>query len=232
MDSTTPSSTAASHNHPNEPAKSPSAAIHPFETERRPSTSSNASSSRPFQVDDASSPPPVYRVYKRRFIPLLNLTLLNIIVSWGWLTYAPVAGVVSDHFSVSISAVNWLATAFLFSFVVATPATIYTLNRGGPRAAILVAGSLLFVGNWVRYGGSRSARDGGPSNSGYGVTMFGQILIGLAQPFVLSAPTRLSDMWFSEKGRIAATAVASLSNPLGGAVGFLCFCEMSRLSYG
>ena len=48
--------------------------------------------------------------------------------------------------------------------------------------------------------------------------MFGQILTGLAQPFVLAAPTRYSDLWFTESGRVSATAVASLANPFGGAV--------------
>lgn len=51
--------------------------------------------------------------------------------------------------------------------------------------------------------------------------MFGQILIGLAQPFVLSAPTRFSDLWFSPRGRVSATAIASLANPFGGALGQL-----------
>lgn len=48
--------------------------------------------------------------------------------------------------------------------------------------------------------------------------MFGQILTGLAQPFVLAAPTRYSDLWFTNRGRVAATAVMSLANPLGGAL--------------
>lgn len=51
--------------------------------------------------------------------------------------------------------------------------------------------------------------------------MFGQILIGLAQPFVLSAPTHYSDLWFTPSGRISATAIASLANPFGGALGQL-----------
>jgi len=57
--------------------------------------------------------------------------------------------------------------------------------------------------------------------------MFGQILTGLAQPFVLSAPTQYSDIWFTPRGRVSATAIASLANPFGGALGqlinpFLC----------
>jgi FLVCR family MFS transporter 7 len=51
--------------------------------------------------------------------------------------------------------------------------------------------------------------------------MVGQILIGFAQPFVLSAPTYYSDLWFTSSGRISATALASLSNPLGAALGQL-----------
>jgi len=48
--------------------------------------------------------------------------------------------------------------------------------------------------------------------------MFGQILTGFAQPFVLASPTRYSDLWFTNRGRIAATAVMSLANPFGGAL--------------
>jgi sugar phosphate permease len=71
---------------------------------------------------------------------------------------------------------------------------------------------LLLLGNWIRYAGARA-------NGGiYGVVMFGQILTGFAQPFVLAAPTRYSDLWFTESGRISATALASLANPFGGAV--------------
>lgn len=55
----------------------------------------------------------------------------------------------------------------------------------------------------------------------FGLVMFGQILTGLAQPFVLSAPARYSDLWFTNRGRVAATAVVSLANPFGAALGQL-----------
>lgn len=72
---------------------------------------------------------------------------------------------------------------------------------------------LLLAGNWIRYGGTVSKN--------FGVVCFGQILTGLAQPFVLSAPTRYSDLWFAGNGRVAATALMSLANPFGGALGQL-----------
>ena len=89
---------------------------------------------------------------------------------------------------------------------------LWTLNRGGPKPAIVTASVLVLLGNWIRYAGAKA-------DDGYfGVVMLGQIVSGLAQPFVLAAPTRYSDLWFTSRGRISATAIATLANPLGGAV--------------
>ncbi|KAL8884199.1 MAG: hypothetical protein Q9215_007702, partial [Flavoplaca cf. flavocitrina] len=132
--------------------------------------------------------PPVYRVYKRRWFGLLQLVLMNIIVSWDWLSFSPVANTAAEYFSTTSSIINWLSTAFLFAFVVAAPFTIYALHRGGPRLALITSSLLILSGNWIRYAGTRASPPRFP------VTMFGQILIGLAQPFVLSAPTHYSSL--------------------------------------
>lgn len=89
------------------------------------------------------------------------------------------------------------------------------LNKGGPRAVFITGSVLILVGNWIRYAGTRA------DNGIFGVVMFGQLLLGLAQPFALAAPTRYSDLWFSENGRTSATALATLANPLGAAIGEL-----------
>ncbi|OBT56206.1 hypothetical protein VE04_02862 [Pseudogymnoascus sp. 24MN13] len=130
-----------------------------------------------------------------------------------WLSFAPVSTTASEYFDISMTAVNWLSTGFLFAFCVATPFTIYVLHKGGPKPAIITASVLLLVGNWIRYGGTRVQN--------YGVVMFGQILTGFAQPFVPSSPTHYSDLWFTNNGRVAATAIMTLANPLGGALGQL-----------
>lgn len=119
------------------------------------------------------------------------------------------------YYGTSESAINWLSTSFMFAFIVAMPAVIYALHWG-PKPSIIASSVLILAGNWIRYAGSH-ARGGGI----FGVVMFGQILTGLAQPFVLSAPTRYSDMWFTNRGRVAATALGSLANPLGAALGQL-----------
>ena len=156
-----------------------------------------------------------YRTYKRRWIGLIELILLNIMVSWGWLTYAPVANTSAEFFSTTPAVVNWLNVGFFFAFVVISPLAHYALSKYGPRLSILLASAFLIVGNWIRYGGTRASP---PSYAG---VMIGQILIGFAQPFVLVAPTSYSDIWFTPRGRITATAITTLANPFGGALGEL-----------
>lgn len=183
------------------------------EEQSRAEISGTSSSQMPFM--NVNEDHVVYKVYKRRWFGLIQLVLLNIVVSWDWLSFSAVADTAATYFSTTASIINWLSTAFLFAFVVAAPLTLYTLHTGGPRLAIIASSIFIFVGNWLRYGGTRCSPPSFP------LTMTGQILIGFAQPFVLSAPTRYSDLWFSPRGRVSATALASLANPFGGALGQL-----------
>lgn len=175
---------------------------------------SSSSYVRP-QGDDDDVPQYEYRIYKRRFVGLAQLVLLNVIVSWDWLTFAAVSGTAASFFNVTEGAINWLSTAFFFAFLPMVPAVIWTLNRSGPKTSILVSSVLVLAGNWIRYAGTRA------SPPQFGVVVIGQVLIGFSQPFVLAAPTRFSNVWFSDQGRVSATAIATLANPLGGALGQL-----------
>lgn len=121
----------------------------------------------------------------------------------------------ATYFGTTDTIINWLSTAFLFAFAFFTPVVIYVLHLG-PKLSIVTSASLVLVGNWIRYAGCHS-KSGGL----FGVVMFGQILTGLGQPFVLAAPARYSDLWFTNRGRVTATALTSLANPLGAALGQL-----------
>ncbi|OTA20902.1 hypothetical protein BTJ68_15371 [Hortaea werneckii EXF-2000] len=136
------------------------------------------------EEDYTNSSAPYTRASRLRYLGLAQLVLLNIIVSWDWLTFAAVSSTSATYFSVSDSSINWLSTGFLFAFCPVAPLVIWTLNRYGPKASILASSALVLAGNWIRYGGTRS--------NSFGVVIFGQVLIGFAQPFVLAAPTRYS----------------------------------------
>lgn len=132
-----------------------------------------------------------------------------------WLTYAPVASNAATYYSVPESTITWISTAFFLAFVAVFPISIAILHRG-PKLAFMTAAVLILIGNWIRYAGSTSRKGG---NVAY--AMAGEIVIGFGQPFILAAPTRYSDLWFTNRGRIAATALTSLANPFGAALGQL-----------
>ncbi|KAF8533075.1 major facilitator superfamily domain-containing protein [Trichophaea hybrida] len=162
-------------------------------------------------TEAAASGPVRYHVYKRRWIGILVLMMMNIAVSWGWLTFAPVSNLTAKWFKLSSETpVNWLSTVTFFAYIVATPAVIHLLRRYSIKPTLLLASSLALAGSWIRYGGTKY--------QSYSATMFGQILIGFSQPFFLNAAPHYSDLWFTQRGRVSATAVVSLSNPIGAAL--------------
>ncbi|KAI4604584.1 hypothetical protein J4E80_011026 [Alternaria sp. BMP 0032] len=112
-----------------------------------------------------------YKVYKRRWLGLGQLVLLNIVVSWDWLTFAPISTTSSQYFHVPETDINWLSTAFLFSFAATCPLTIYLLHRG-PKPSIIAASILLLIGNWIRL-----------------ANPFGAALASLINPFLGDVPT-------------------------------------------
>lgn len=110
---------------------------------------------------------PVYRVYKRRWFGLVQLILLNMIVSWDvcrtlfsshilwlnlqpqWLSYASVANTAATFYSTKPTTINWLSTSFLFAFLVASPFTLYSLHKSGPRSSIIIASVLILAGRFT-----------------------------------------------------------------------------------
>ncbi|KAL6414157.1 hypothetical protein AUP68_00675 [Ilyonectria robusta] len=154
-----------------------------------------------------------YRTYKMRWLGLGVLTLLNMMVSWAWLTFSPVVSDAAEFYRVDESTINWLSSIFVFANFAMTFVTIRLLDWG-LRPTIITGSSLLIIGNWIRYAGSSSL-----TSNKVAVVAVGQALLGMAQSLVLSAPTRFSETWFTTSGRVTATAVMSLANPMGAAVG-------------
>lgn len=154
-----------------------------------------------------------FRTYKRRFIGLGLLVVLNIVHAWASMQFNIVSPLSAEYFGVSVEAIDWFSTASALIYAPVAPFVIWVLNKGGPKLGIIVSAVTLVVGNWIRYAGTKI--------HSFPVVMVGTIIMGAGQPFVLSSPTRYSRMWFTDRGRTSATAVATLAEALGSGVGAL-----------
>ncbi|XP_033614789.1 solute carrier family 49 member A3 isoform X3 [Fukomys damarensis] len=128
-----------------------------------------------------------------------------------WLSFAPVADAIAQHFLLSTEQVNWLS---LIYFVVAIPggiAAIWVLDFVGLRAATILGSWLNFVGSALR--ALPCVAVGIPSP--FAFFMAGQSLCALAQTLVIFSPAKLAALWFPEHQRATANMIATMSNPLG-----------------
>lgn len=153
------------------------------------------------------------KTYKRRYLGLAELILLNFAAGWGYAAPGVVATTATEWFNVEYTTLNSLSIASSLVFLVPAPFVIWALNRHGPKRSIMIACILTVLGNWIVYGATRAQNF--PGN------VIGTIISSLAAPFIVSAPTRYSRMWFSDRSRTVATAAQGLAYPLGAGFGAL-----------
>ena len=113
-----------------------------------------------------------------------------------WLTYAPVTTAAAEHYGVSVTAIGWLANVFPLLYVVlAVPAGLALDRR--PGVALGWGVSLTAVGGVVRLVGDS-----------FGWALAGQLVVAVAQPFVLNAITGVVAV-LPERSRSTGIAIGS-----------------------
>nr|XP_035950196.1 solute carrier family 49 member A3 isoform X1 [Halichoerus grypus] len=129
-----------------------------------------------------------YRVYARRWVFLLVLSLLNFSNATLWLSFAPVADTIAHHFFLSTKQINWLSLIYLVASIPSGVVAIWVLDSVGLRWAI---------------------------QDPFPFLMGGQGLCALAQTLVVFSPAKLAALWFPEHQRATANMIGTMSNPLG-----------------
>lgn len=114
-----------------------------------------------------------------------------------WLTFAPVTTGAARHYGVSVGAVGWLAQLFPLLYVVLALPAGRLLDRSlpgwlGVGAALTAAGAVLRL-----------------AGGAFEFALAGQVLVALAQPFVLNAVTAMSRRHLRPADRATGIAISS-----------------------
>ncbi|UJR11855.1 hypothetical protein I4U23_016035 [Adineta vaga] len=157
---------------------------------------------------------PQYRVYKIRWIQLLIYILATFTNAISGMTFAPIESQTSKFFSVTTTQVNTLAIVFLFLYPIGTIISIW-LSRKLSMRMIMIIGSLLNLGSFIRLLALINPI------YGYIPLIIGQIFPALAAPFFLNSTALFAARWFAPSQRDIATAIGSMANPIGLAIGSL-----------
>lgn len=164
-------------------------------------------------IKDEQPQPTQYRLYKRRWFGLAELSLLSLAIGWGYTAPGVVANTARQWYGISFPELNALSIASNLVFLVPAPFTIWILNKAGPKWSLVISCIFVVTGNWIIYAGA--------ATQNFKVNIAGSVLHSVAMPFTLCAPTRYSRQWFGDSGRTLATAIPSLAYPLGAGIGAL-----------
>ncbi|EGG10439.1 uncharacterized protein MELLADRAFT_103010 [Melampsora larici-populina 98AG31] len=100
---------------------------------------------------DSSVQPTIYKVYKRRFVGLIMLALLNAMSAHNATLFTTITTQTSSVFQMSLTKVNWLGNIFGVTFVVVAWFVPLLVEKMAIRWVCIMAGAAMTIGAWLRY---------------------------------------------------------------------------------
>ncbi|KAF9309651.1 hypothetical protein BG003_009515 [Podila horticola] len=162
--------------------------------------------------------PLVYVTYKKRYVGLFAIVLLNLATGFVWLTYSPVATAAQGYLNCDNTIVNLTSILYFVAYLVMSPVSGWMFEKKGIKKSLLFGALIQLVGAWLRYFANFIESTPGNSGGRLALTLVGQIIAAGAQPFFLNVPPKFAAVWFSENGRTTATMIGSVSNAFAAAI--------------
>jgi sugar phosphate permease len=146
-----------------------------------------------------------YTVYGYRWIVLLLVSIVTMIIEMQWLTFAPVARQARLAYGVSALQIDILSMIFMGVFLVVCIPASYVIDRYGIRIGIGVGALLTGI-----FGVLKAV-----FASSYPMMVVAQVGLGVAQPFILNAVTKVAVKWFPANERATAVGITTLAQFIG-----------------
>ena len=150
------------------------------------------------------------KAYPYRWVVLIVFMLISIVIEVQWLTHAPIARAAQVYYQGqfnpdSIFTVDFLAMSYMLFFIIFSLPASYVIDTYGVRAGISFGASLAAVASLVK----------GIFASSFLIVLIAQMVLAIAQPFIINAVTAITVRWFPLKERGLAAGLATLAQYLG-----------------
>ncbi|KAK2467889.1 hypothetical protein APHAL10511_000184 [Amanita phalloides] len=161
---------------------------------------------------------PTYRLYKRRFVGLVALVLLNIVAGLSWPWFGPIANNMTADFDIKLDDVNWLGNILSCVFLPTSLLVPFLVSKYGIERCCQIGAVAMILSSWIRYAGTAHTLSG---SRAYALLIIGQAISAVPMATYQVIGPKYSEKWFDLKGRTTATMIVSIANPIGGALGQL-----------
>ncbi|KAF9977653.1 hypothetical protein BGZ73_005369 [Actinomortierella ambigua] len=159
-----------------------------------------------------------YHVYKRRFVGLFAIVLLNLATGMVWLTYSSVTDAAKGFLYCDNTIITVTSILYFVAYLFVGPVSGGMFEKYGLKKSLLFGALIQVIGALVRYLAKFIEASEGNNSGRLAMTFVGQLIAAAAQPFFLNAPPKFAAMWFSESGRTTATMIGSVANGLAAAI--------------
>ncbi|HZL76249.1 MAG TPA: MFS transporter, partial [Bacteroidales bacterium] len=147
---------------------------------------------------------------KYRWVILVALMMITMMSQVQWLTHAPIARAAEVYYKgrfnpLSFFNIDFLASSYMILYLVFAIPASYFISTFGIVKGIGLGVLLTVVGASLK----------GFSGESFNMVMAGQIILAIAQPFIINSPTAVAARWFPVQERAMATGLATLAQYIG-----------------
>ncbi|KAI0737523.1 major facilitator superfamily domain-containing protein [Daedaleopsis nitida] len=160
--------------------------------------------------------PQNYRRYKRRWVGLLAVVILNVVSGLVLVWFGPIANNVVEEFGFTLDQINWFGNVVNIVYLPSAIIVPYLYGRLGVRGTSYIGAVMFVISAWVRYAGTTKSLNQAGS---FALIMLGQLIGGFSVPIFQVLVPSYSERWFDLQGRTTATMIMGLANPVGNAIG-------------
>ena len=133
-----------------------------------------------------------FKVYPRRWLVLISVTLLTLSNNILWISFASVNVVSARYFQTSSENVDFFTT---ISFIIGIPFSLlstYIVDKLGLKVAVLFGSAMTFIGGLVRcFSTLPPYSDTLDIGTQYWLAVAGQAITGIGNPIAVSLPTKV-----------------------------------------
>lgn len=150
-----------------------------------------------------------FKIYPYRWVVLLAFMAVVIANQLLWITFAPITSNAVQFYGVSELGVGLLSLIFMIVYIFVSFPASWVIDTYGVRVGVGIGAALTGIFGLVR----------GLVASNYTLVLVAQIMLAIAQPFILNAVTTIAARWFPMEERATAAGLGSLAIYLGILVG-------------
>lgn len=150
------------------------------------------------------------KLSKYRWVVLSAIMIITMMSQVQWLTHAPIERAAEVFYRgrfdpLSFFNIDFLASSYMFLYLVMCIPASYFIDTYGIVRGVGTGAILMIAGAVIK----------GFSGNSFSMVVTGQVILAIAQPFVINAPTAVAARWFPVKERAIATGMATLAQYIG-----------------